>query len=62
MNVTIVQLKEYLQHCKEQKEFFYEQLMLKSVPEQRETHEKNHKYYIKEIERMSKKIANYPLF
>ena len=62
MNVTIVQLKEYLRHCKSQKNFFNEQLLLKSHPEQRETHVKSLKYYEKEIVRMDKKIAKYPLF
>lgn len=61
MNVTIVQLKEYLQHCHEQKDYFKEQLDLKSLPEQRKTHLRNFKYYDKEIIRMDKKIAKYPL-
>lgn len=61
MSITIVQLKEYLQHCKDQKEYFNEQLLLKSIPEQRETHRNNFKYYLKEIDRMNKKIAKFPL-
>mgnify|MGYP001041009644 CR=1 FL=1 len=61
MSITIVQLKEYLQHCKNEKAYFNNQLLLKSLPEQRETHLKNFKYYQKEIARMNKKIENYPL-
>ena len=61
MNITIVQLKEYLDHCKTQKLYFNDQLLLKSLPEQRETHLNNFKYYEKEVARMEKKIANYPL-
>lgn len=61
MKVTIVQLKEYLKHCKNQEVFFNEQLDLKSHPEQRETHLNNFKYYQKEIVRMSSKIDEYPL-
>ena len=61
MNVTIVQLKEYLQHCINQKAFFNDQLLLKSLPEQRESHVKAFKYYQKEVDRMNKKIENYPI-
>ena len=61
MNVTIVQLKEYLQHCNNQKSYFKEQLLLKSLPEQREGHLEAFKYYQKEVDRMNKKIENYPL-
>jgi uncharacterized membrane protein YkgB len=61
MNVTIVQLKEYLSHCYKQKDFFNEQLLLKSHPEQREMHQNNFKYYQSEIKRMKLKIAKYPL-
>ena len=61
MNVTIVQLKEYLQHCNNQKSYFNEQLLLKSLPEQREGHLEAFKYYQKEVDRINKKIKNYPL-
>ena len=61
MKVTIVQLKEYLKHCKDQEVFFNEQLELKAHAEQRETHLSNSKYYKKEIVRMNSKIDQYPL-
>ena len=61
MNITIVQLKEYLDHCRTQKLYFNDQLLLKSIPEQRETHLRNFKYYEKEIVRMEKKIEKFPL-
>ena len=61
MSITIVQLKEYRQHCINQKSFFNEQLLLKSLPEQREGHLEAFKYYQKEVDRMNKKIENYPL-
>ena len=60
MKVTIVQLKEYLKHCKNQEVFFNEQLELKAHPEQRETHLNNSKYYKKEIVRIHSKIDQYP--
>ena len=61
MKVTIVQLKEYLSHCEAQKKFFNDELLLKSDPEQRQTHLDNFHYYQKEIARMENKIENYPL-
>ena len=59
MSVTIVQLKEYLQHCKKELAFFREQEALKALPEQHKTHVKNVKYYEKEVSRMEKKVALY---
>ncbi len=61
MNVTIVQLKEVLQMFKDDREKFSNLLTLKAHPEQREIHIKSLKHYEKEIIRMEKKIANYPL-
>ena len=59
--ITIVQLKEYLSHCKKELAFFEEQEKLKTLPEQHKTHVKNRKYYQKEILRMNNKISSYPL-
>ena len=59
--VTLVQLKEYLAHCEKELSFFKEQEALKSLPDQHKTHVKNRKYYEKEVSRMNKKIALYPL-
>ena len=59
MSVTIVQLREYLQHCNKELAFFREQEALKSLPEQHQTHVKNVKYYEKEVSRMEKKVALY---
>ena len=59
--VTIVQLKEYLSHCEKELSFFREQEALKALPEQHKTHVKSRKYYEKEVDRMTKKIAKWTL-
>lgn len=59
--ITLVQLKEYRQHCVDELDYFIKQNNLKKLDCQAELFKKNIKYYEKEVARMDKKIANIEL-
>jgi len=59
MSITLVQLKEYREHCQKEFDFFSSELEKYCLPEQRDCAKRNKKYYEKELDRMDSKIANY---
>lgn len=61
MSITLVQLKEYRSHCQSELDFYNSELSKYCLPEQLKCCKKNAKYYNKEIERLNKKIENYPI-
>ena len=62
MSITIVQLKEVRSMIQNDYDVATQQLKLKCNTEQREILEKYKKDRKKDIEKLDKKIANYPLF
>ena len=60
MAITLVQLKEYRQHCSKELLFFESELSKYCLPEQYTCCKKNVDYYKSEVKRLDKKIENYP--